>query len=71
MAYFSKIDIFYIDANKKTHYLHSTNSYKLVRDAVEGAKWTLKKPMYANIYGKSIGEKIVLNRIFGRKSKSK
>ena len=68
MGYFGKIDIFYKDAKKNTHYLHSTNSYKLVRDAVEGAKKHYREPMYANANSKKIGEKIVLNRIFGRKA---
>ena len=70
---FKKIDIYYTDANKKVHYLHSTNSYKLVRDAVQGAKIFLTHGNYAKVYAKTyankVGEEIVLNRIFGRKAK--
>ena len=68
MSTFKKIDIFYKDAKGKTHYIHSTNSYKLVKDAVEGAKILFRKPMYANAEGKKIGETLVLSRLFGRKA---
>lgn len=68
MTTFKKINVYYKDAKGITHYIHSTNCYKLVRDAVEGAKILLRKPMYANAESKKIGETIVLSRLFGRKA---
>lgn len=70
MKLFKKIDIFYKDSKGVTHYVHSTTSYKLVRDAVQGTIFYLNKPMYANAEAGKIGEPIILSKIFGRFDKS-
>ncbi len=68
MTTFKKIDIYYKDSKGKTHYIHSTNSYRLVREAVEAAKEFYKKPIYFKSESKKIGENLVMSRFFGRKA---
>ena len=65
---FPKINVYYEDEKKRIHYLHSTNSRKLVRDAVARAKELYARPMYGDVEAKVIGEPLVLNRIFGRRA---
>ena len=70
MSNFKKVDIFYKDSKGNTHYIHSTESYKTVRLAVDGAKFLFSSNYAAlNAHSKKIGEQIITSRIFGRRSK--